>query len=232
MSVINNTYGFIFVHVPRSAGTSVTETLSGLTNYCDLEIGGTHFGEKIQDAYRTRFGLGKHSTAAEIRNVVGSVTWSRYFTFAFVRNPFTRTLSIFNFLRQWESSDSEFNKQIRAFPDFDSYVLSDIWDQSHGPDQIFRPQTFWVSLMETEPQPLTNFVGKLETLQADLAQIGSMLGLPEHLKRLTPILKNESLLPSTLSKNARVIEKIALKYEVDFRAYGYSTDPSLAWPAT
>ncbi|HAS51979.1 MAG TPA: hypothetical protein DCS21_09670, partial [Gammaproteobacteria bacterium] len=30
---------------------------------------------------------------------MGIVDWSRYFTFAFVRNPFTRCLSTYHFLR-------------------------------------------------------------------------------------------------------------------------------------
>ena len=61
MTIINNSYKFIFGHIPKAAGTTITNQLSAYTNYCDLEIGGTCFGEKIQPAYKKRFNISKHS---------------------------------------------------------------------------------------------------------------------------------------------------------------------------
>jgi len=84
MAIINHSFNFVFVHVPKAAGTSVTSILSKYTNYCDLEIGATEFGEYIQPAYKKRFGLAKHSPARDIRNLVGAVAWSKFFTFSFV----------------------------------------------------------------------------------------------------------------------------------------------------
>ena len=224
MTIINNTYRFICVHVPKAGGTSVTSALSALTNYCDQEIGATVFGEKIQSAYRDRFGLAKHSTATEIRNLVGAVTWSRYFTFGFVRNPFTRALSTFHFLRKWEGPNNDFFERMRAFASFDEYVLSDIWDQGHGPDQIFRPQAYWLRSPQGN-RPLTAYIGRLETIGEDLRRVLEIVDAPRQaIADVVVPHTNRSVAagdPADVTADARVIAKIIERYRVDFEMFGY-----------
>ncbi len=102
MTLINHTYRFVFVHVPKNAGTSVTRYLSQLSTYRDLEIGATRLGEEMAPAYRERFGLHKHSTLAEIRDVMGPEIMSGYRTIAVVRDPEDRVRSVFRFLSTWQ----------------------------------------------------------------------------------------------------------------------------------
>lgn len=230
MTIINHTYRFIFVHVPKAGGTSVTSALSALTNYCDQEVGGTAFGEKVQSAYRDRFGLAKHSTSAEIRNLVGAVTWGRYFTFGFVRNPFARALSTYHFLRKWEGQNTKFLEQMRAFESFEEYVLSDIWDQGHGPDQIFRPQAYWLRALHGD-RTFVSYIGRLETIAESLIGIFEIIDAPKHIvNALTIPHKNRSSDSTSdfICEDNRVIEKIVTRYEVDFQSFNYSTDPSRA----
>lgn len=229
MSIINNSYGFIFVHVPKAAGTSVTAALSGLTNYCDLEIGGTNFGERIQPAYGERFGILKHSTASELRQVVGSILWSKYFTFSFVRNPYTRCLSTFYFLKKWEGGNRQLREKLQSYQSFSEYVLSDVWETTNGPDQIFLPQAYWLRERPNRDKILIQKIGKLENLETDLRDILKIIDAP---KRLTENLKVSQLNKSreeayeTLT-NAAVIEKINKKYAVDFETFEYSENPDL-----
>jgi len=230
MTIINHTYRFIFVHVPKAGGTSVTSALSALTNYCDQEIGGTAFGEKVQSAYRDRFGLAKHSTSAEIRNLVGAVTWGRYFTFGFVRNPFTRALSTYHFLRTWEGQNTKFLEQMRAFESFEEYVLSDIWDQGHGPDQIFRPQAYWLRAVHGS-QTLPSYVGRLETIAESLTDIFRIIDAPKHVtESLTVPHRNRSSVRVSdfACQDNQVIQKILDRYEMDFKAFDYAADPPYA----
>ena len=226
MSIINNSYRFIFIHVPKAAGTSVTSALSTLTNYCDLEIGGTEFGEAIQPAYLKRFELSKHSPAAEIRALVGAVTWSRYFTFGFVRNPFERCVSTYSFLQQWKGSSSEFYERMCSFESFDDFVLSDVLDGSDGPDLIFRPQIYWLREQNSH-QLLTSFVGKVETLQDDLKKIFLNIDVPRHKVPKVPVkrLNSSGTDNRFTSTNPAVIQKIVDKYHLDFELLGYSKTP-------
>lgn len=216
MAIINHSYSFVFVHIPKAAGTSITNLLSGYTKYCDLELGGTQFGEKIAPHYRRRFGLRKHSTAIELRSVIGQQKWDEMFKFAFCRNPYDRCYSAFNFLRKWESPNRLFNREIRKFKTFDDFVESDIFPGIIGPDNIFSSQVNW--LTEKNGQGLlVDFVGDLDNLAA---------GTDEILRRIDPDYEGGVVVPSLnktkkLSKlsglSSRVKDKVYDKYQDDFK---------------
>jgi hypothetical protein len=225
VAVINHSYKFVFVHIPKSAGTSVTAALGRYTNYCDQEIGGSDFGERVQPAFQKRFGLGKHSTAAALRNIMGQVMWKQYFSFAFVRDPFARCLSTYHFLRSWEGAGPEFTKTMRGFASFDEYVLSGLWERSHGPDDIFRPQVHWLRAGPKATGLLVDFVGRVERIDEDLAHI---LDVIDPLKgRLAPVkaphLNRSPGAGAAAFGNPKVIEKIARHYAEDFAAFGYDS---------
>jgi len=192
-----------------------------------LEIGGTPFGEQIQPAYKKRFGLTKHSSAADIRALVGAVTWSKYFTFSFVRNPFARCLSTYHFLRKWDGLSAEYAQKMNAFASFDEYALSDIWEESNGPDQIFRPQIHWLRADPMSTNLLVNFVGRVEKIDVDFAYalevIGTLKGRKSKMQ-LAKLNQSETFVLSDIKKTA-VIEKIVDKYKIDFDSFGYSLDP-------
>ena len=232
MTIINHSYEFIFVHIPKTAGTSITNAMGEFTSYCDLEIGGTGFGESIQTAYQRRFGIAKHSTAAEIQQVVGQVTWRKFFTFAFVRNPFARAVSVFNFLRTWEHLP-EASQVIRSFSSFEDFVLSDYWmETEEGPDRMFRPQWLWLRSTRDYNDQLVEFVGKVESIKQDMAVIYQTLGIrppvaggrrrKRGLRRLN---RSAGAVPADLY-NDHVIERLLDRYGVDFDRLGYSTNPA------
>ncbi len=169
--IINNSRRFIFIHIPRTGGTTITNILSRYTTYCDIELGGTEFGEAIQNAYAKRFGIRKHSPAREVKKIMGEILWGQYFSFAFVRNPFTRALSIFNFLRKWQGYNEDFREKMLSFKDFEDFVLSRLWDKTNGPDEIFRPQIYWLSSIPGKNDIIVDFVGRLENFEEDLMKI-------------------------------------------------------------
>lgn len=229
MCIINNSYQFIFVHVPKAAGTSVTNALQQYTNYCDIELGGSVYGEAIQAAYARRFGLSKHSPASDIRATIGSVQWSKYFSFSIVRNPFARCLSTFHFLRKWEGSSPEFVKMMREFRSFDEYVLSDVWDKTNGPDNIFRQQIYWLrGGGQHNTNLLVDYVGRVESLDNDMENILDAIGIPDFKRKDILIPQMNISNPSSASdlKNEQVINRIISKYSADFEIFGYPTDPA------
>lgn len=126
MAIINQSHQFIFVHVPMSAGTSVTNALSSFTGVFDVELGGTEYGERIASPFAQRFGIGKHATSVEIQHLVGNQIWNEYFIFGFVRNPYSRVFSIYRFLktkfRKWKGSEI-----MDVFGNFDEFVRSDFF---------------------------------------------------------------------------------------------------------
>lgn len=98
MTLISNSHRFVFVHLHKCGGTSVERALSTQMAWNDLILGSSRYGEKLQQIYKPEYGLDKHSTAAEIKNVIGDELWKSYFTFATVRHPFDRVVSFYSYL--------------------------------------------------------------------------------------------------------------------------------------
>jgi len=241
MAIINHTHRFIFVHVPKAAGTSVTQHLSQYTQYCDLEIGGTEFGEMIQPAYSRRFGISKHSTASKLRGIMGSIEWQKYFSFAFVRNPFLRTYSIYQFLRKWDGYDTTLRQRIMEFDSFQDFVMSDIF-LTPGPDQILNPQVFWLWRMPGERQIGVSYVGKLETIDEDMAVIDQVindrvtsmsvadnLALARREQSDRRVKSSHANKSSPVTRDAfddpKVVSRIRERYKQDFERFDYSLAP-------
>lgn len=182
MTLINETYRFVFVHVPKNAGTSVAHYLSQLSTYRDLEIGATALGEAMAPEYRQRFGLHKHSTLAEIDAVMGADAMARFRTFAVVRDPADRVRSIHAFLRRWPGWTSldpdyeRFRAEFAGFDSVDAFVASELFLMP-GPDRMFMPQVSWLSLDEGASLSTDHLV-RLEHLERDVERVVVALDLP------------------------------------------------------
>ena len=222
MCIINTTHGFVFVHVPKSAGTAVTTTLSRLTTVFDLEIGGTPWGEAMQKVLTQRFSVSKHATASELRGLLGVQRWHGQFTFAFVRNPYDRAWSTYKYLLQ-HKKEMPF---IKEFGSFDAYVRSDAWD-SEGPSRMLRPQTAWTD--DRLGRQIVSAVGQVERLEEDLRGFVGRLG-PAAIAASG--LQDGGIEPANVSRvpkrgpklSAAAVSKIAARYERDFERFAYDPD--------
>jgi hypothetical protein len=228
--IISQSRRFVFVHVPKSAGTSITRLLAKLTTYRDLEVGGTPMGEAMQRFCKKRFGLSKHASAAEIRAVMGEADWQAFFRFAIVRNPYTRAFSSFNYLHRQlplgALSGLAPMKQLRQFGDF---VRSDYF-RSDATDRILEPQTLWTG---SAPAAMLSFIGSVEDIEADTARVlrqiaadgtGSAQGRPEASAKVA--VHNRSTerpdaLWALLRADPGAEQCIFERYACDFAAFGY-----------
>ena len=218
MAIINNTSKFIFIHVPKAAGTSITKHLSKLTTYKDLEIGGTHFGESIQSAYLKRFGFSKHIPAFKLKSIIGELEWQRMFTFSIVRNPYERVISTYKFLLEWSGTDSVLKKNIESFQNINEYILSDLWEKTDGPDNIFKPQVFWLTGNFDRNKILVNFIGKVESIESDIEHVFERIGERSPKNETIPILNKTS---GSFKLTKKAIENINKVYERDFLLLNY-----------
>ncbi|MEL7464188.1 MAG: sulfotransferase family 2 domain-containing protein [Pseudomonadota bacterium] len=168
--IVNNSHRFLFIHVPKAAGTSVTRELSRFTTFRDIEVGGTRYGEKVQDMYAARFDLRKHSPAAKIRAKAGPEVWRGYFVFAFVRSPYARAYSLWKFLRRWKDGP---HHALAAELGFEDFIASD--EVRSGAIDIAKPQTSWLTDAEGRLMDGIDFVGRVERFDEDFAFILSMI---------------------------------------------------------
>ena len=179
--IISNSRKFVFVHVMKTAGTSICAALDPSLRWNDVVLGGTAFGERVNAAYAERFGLRKHATAMEIRAVVGPEVWSEYFTFAFVRHPYTRTASFYRWLAEairrnpdpaapvWSWSSTKAFTESRTFSEF-------IRHETFLATAAAQPQV--ASVCDDEGRCIVDFLGRSEDLDAGLRTVTQRLGLP------------------------------------------------------
>ena len=119
--IISHKHKFIFVHVPKTAGTSIVQTLYPYLDLNqDIIYGGHRDHEKKNDEQRKADGkLHKHSTAQEIKEYVGEEVWDSYLTCGAVRNPYSRVVSVYNWWHGTKYENENKKKIINlSFSDF------------------------------------------------------------------------------------------------------------------
>lgn len=220
--IINNTHQFVFIHIPRTGGTSISHMLSAYSRWNDIELGATDLGHVVSPIYHKRYGIAKHSTYEELYHCIGKTKFDGYFKFAFVRHPVERAISTFKILkyqwRNWDQSDI-----MDGFHSFNEFVLSDFF-LSAGPHNILNPQWTWICDQAFTPQ--VDFIGKLENLQQDYNFVLKSIGLPAVNNTLEINASDKALSHETIKHYNRgeVLERIFQKYRIDLRVFDY--DPS------
>lgn len=166
--IISHSKKFIFVHIQKTAGTSVTRYLDQYLNYQDMVLGGTEFGEQIQPFFMKRFKVNKHSDARKIKKLTGEEVWNSYFTFSFVRNPWDRMVSLYNWCCKGKY-DFTICQEAIAATDFSQFIRGKCFKTV--PAQIDY-------LTNAQNQVLVDFIGKQESIQEDFDYVCEKLQVP------------------------------------------------------
>lgn len=166
--LISKSKRFIFVHVAKNAGTSITRCLRPFAE--------TKLGSIIRFHPITRRTLGSfvtsqpyrtHIRADEIEAKLGPRAFRSYFSFAIVRNPWDRHVSFYHYkLKKTKSSTHEMYK---AFGSFDNYIR---WACEHKP----MGQVGFVCSKDNKQ--IVSFVGRYENLDDDFRKICQEIGIP------------------------------------------------------
>ncbi len=168
--IISTEKTFIFVHIPKTAGKSVTAALDrhasrGLAHRRTIHETMAEFHRRQQDE-TVRPGLFRRRKRIE-RMPQG---WDDYFSFAFVRNPWDRVVSMYSFYRRmgypWIAHVDTFEQFVGDLESGAQYLL-DI----HGP----RPQVDFVT--DFRGRQIVSFIGRFENIAEDFAKICDTIGV-------------------------------------------------------
>ena len=166
--IISHSKKFIFVHIQKTAGTSITRHLDKYITYQDLLLGGTEFGEKLNKLYKERFNLHKHSYAQKIKEIMGEDVWNDYFSFSFVRNPYDRAVSLYNWCRKGNFDFPICQEAINA-KDFSQFIRGKCFKKL--PNQLEY-------LTDKKENIIVNFIGRQESIQDDFDSICTRIDIP------------------------------------------------------
>src|SRR5215469_1591210 len=162
--MINHQYRCIFIHIPRTGGKSVQR----------------FFGTNWQD----------HKDISRYAEELGSQTFSTYYKFAVVRNPWDRLVSDYNFQMVKRGSQASHRLLInderrnkRSFSKWLEAVISDPfccepteWGACVGPGiHRWSPQLDWISI---SGKIVVDRILQMENLQEGFAELRGALGLP------------------------------------------------------
>ncbi len=160
--IVSRKYRFIFIHIPKTGGTSLAEP-----RYRD---GRGALSACLGDEDYVQAG---HIRAAGLKQRLGD-QWPLYFKFAFVRNPWDRMVSLYHyFLQDEEKMSSDLGKRIAACADFRDFCLrlDELSLDAHFDEQVSY-------LIDYDSTPIVDFVGRFESLNEDYARVCRHLSLP------------------------------------------------------
>lgn len=177
---------FVFIHVPKCAGTSIEKFLANLTPLSLLDPARLSDEQiKERELYRTGHVHRKeqHLSAVETRHLIGEKDYLSFYKFAFVRNPFARLASYYKFIKKIKTPylrKTHVRLAIES-PNFKEFALRMLDEPEMT---LFFNQHIYICNDDLESQ--VDFIGKFETLDHDFNQVLVKLDLCRNL--LSPIL--------------------------------------------
>ncbi|MGH1355812.1 MAG: sulfotransferase family 2 domain-containing protein [Thalassovita sp.] len=93
---------YIFIHIPKTGGTSMALALEGRAKKDDIMLGDTPKAKRRRnrvDPGQAAGRLWKHATMADIDGLATPQEIADYFTFTLVRNPWDRVVSYYHWLK-------------------------------------------------------------------------------------------------------------------------------------
>lgn len=185
----------IFVHIPKTAGNTVTQAVFGTT-------GRGHF--KLREYHASN-----------------PSAYNQYFKFAFTRNPWDRLVSAFHYLKQggMSSRDKIFANEFLSNLQFDEFVLRLQADESFRRQVMswihFIPQ---VDFLMVKGVNGADFVGKAENLEKDLSVIGELLDRELHVESFNTSVRRPY---REYYLNGEMVDIVGDLYKDDVDTFGY-----------
>lgn len=211
--IVSHEHEFIFIHIPRTAGTIVSKSLCdsmGVENWRSF-IGEPRELLEESDGEVNKWEGKKHITSADLREEVGQACWNSYFKFAFVRNPWDRTVSVY--LHSIKSSNV-LGASILREKFFFNLGLEVKYNILRGKSV---QQLDYIS--DNNGSVLVDFIGRYENLKNDFREVFSKIGLKPKIKQKYDSTKKGDYKKWYNKRGKNIVKKENMN---DIKEFGYS----------
>lgn len=202
----------IYFHIGKAAGFAVEQLLRpDSRNVLETDR------ESLFGVDRSTGVFLQHASAHTVRELVGEKVFEDYYTFAVVRNPFSRLASVYYYL---------YDQHQKQFGDFENYILSlpktlknkILYKGSHH-----IPQTYYTHI---DGQPACDHIAYFEHLPQSMDPVTQLLGIHTPLKKLN-VNRNPNRPDKPVHKlfTPEMVRVVRKTFEKDFEFLGYSQDP-------
>lgn len=176
--LISHSKQFIFIHIYKTAGTSITDLFVPYARPRDKMVYDKTWPTKPviglltqwmhweDDGHRQFTGFHKHATAAEVQACLPDEIFQNYFKFCFVRNPFDWLVSFYEYIKQTPRHRLKQHVENSPYKDFLVWYINQ--NPSRQSDFLVEPES---------KEILVDYLGYFENLSQDVASIQSRLSL-------------------------------------------------------
>lgn len=215
--LISESHNFIFIHIYKNAGTSITAALKPFAT--------SLFQERVSSAisrypllrnlepFLMRFDrfnptpYNSHIAARQVVAELGEENYGSYFSFAFIRNPWDWQVSLYSYMLK--NTTHYQHELVKDLGSFDEYLR---WRCA---GEVRYQRNF---IYSDKGDLLVDFVGRFEQLNEDFQKICSRIGITVTLPKM-----NVSSTGSYRDYyNKETVELVNTVFELDIDTFGYS----------
>ncbi len=205
--LISNKYKFVFVHIYKNAGTSITEALAPFAaNRYQFAVSNFFARAGYSWLYPQPYPL--HISAIDLAEKMGEARFRSYYSFAIIRNPWDWQVSLYTFALR-KKRKSRHHQMIANFSGFDEYIHWRCAEDVHFQrDFVFSK----------DDKQSVNFIGRYENLANDFAHICAQIGISASL----PMLNVSKSRPYQTYYTDETRELVRRTFAPDIELFGYA----------
>ncbi|MCG7493558.1 sulfotransferase family 2 domain-containing protein [Thalassobius sp. Cn5-15] len=211
---------YIFIHIPKTGGTSMAMALEARAKKDDVLIGDTPKASRRRRRFRdaeTRGRLWKHSTLADIEGLVGPDEVERYFTFTLVRNPWDRMVSYYHWLQRQDFDHPAV--QLARQEEFSGFLAHPMTWQA----QKAAPARHYMT--DARGNEVCDLYIRLEHLAEDIGPLEAHLGLALEMPHANPSRRARDYRRYYSDSDAAFLAEVCAE---DIERFGYGFEDVMA----
>ena len=201
---------FLFVHVYKNAGMSISKALSPFAvNRYQRET--VRLLKQLHLPAPRRWDptpFDTHATATDLVSLMGRDEFASFFSFGMVRNPWDWLVSLYSFVLK--TPHHHLHQRFQDLGSFQSYIG---WQCEGG---LPLQKDF---LFSSDGEQLVSFIGRYEELERDFRHVCEQLGVKVDLPKLNVSRKSRSYKEYY---DDRLVEMVREKYQPDIDLFDYS----------